>query len=34
MYIGGGLQIAATHTGDYIRIQSMGSDPVGAARPG
>jgi cell wall-associated NlpC family hydrolase len=34
MYIGGGLQIAATHTGDYVRIQSMGSDPVGAARPG
>jgi peptidoglycan DL-endopeptidase CwlO len=34
MYIGGGLQIAATHTGDYVRIQPMGSDPVGAARPG
>jgi len=34
MYIGGGLQIAATHTGDYVRIQSVGSDPVGAARPG
>ncbi|MDQ1480250.1 MAG: peptidoglycan DL-endopeptidase CwlO [Actinomycetota bacterium] len=34
MYIGGGLQIAATHTGDYVRIQSMGSNPVGAARPG
>jgi len=34
MYIGGGLQIAATHTGDYVRIQPVGSDPVGAARPG
>ena len=34
MYIGGGLQIAATHTGDYVRIQPMGSNPVGAARPG
>ena len=34
MYIGGGLQIAATHTGDYVRIQPMGSNPIGAARPG
>jgi cell wall-associated NlpC family hydrolase len=34
MYIGGGLQIAATHTGDYVRIQPLGSDPIGAARPG
>jgi cell wall-associated NlpC family hydrolase len=34
MYIGGGLQIAATHTGDYVRIQPEGSSPVGAARPG
>jgi cell wall-associated NlpC family hydrolase len=34
MYIGGGLQIAATHTGDYVRIQAVGSNPVGAARPG
>ncbi len=33
MYIGGGMQIAATHTGDYVRIQPEGSDPVGAARP-
>ncbi len=33
MYIGGGLQIAATHTGDYVRIQPIGFDPVGAARP-
>jgi cell wall-associated NlpC family hydrolase len=34
MYVGGGLQIAATHTGDYVRIQPVGSNPVGAARPG
>ena len=33
MYIGGGLQIAATHTGDYVRIQPEGSNPIGAARP-
>ena len=29
MYIGGGMQIAATHTGDYVRIQPEGNDPVG-----
>jgi cell wall-associated NlpC family hydrolase len=34
MYVGGGLQIAATHTGDYVRIQPMGSNPIGASRPG
>jgi cell wall-associated NlpC family hydrolase len=34
MYVGGGLQIAATHTGDYVRIQPVGANPVGAARPG
>jgi cell wall-associated NlpC family hydrolase len=34
MYVGGGLQIAATHTGDYVRIQPVGSNPVGAVRPG
>jgi cell wall-associated NlpC family hydrolase len=34
MYIGGGLQIAATHTGDYVRIQPVLSNPSGAARPG
>jgi peptidoglycan DL-endopeptidase CwlO len=32
MYIGQGLQIAATHTGDYVRIQPVGRNPVGAAR--
>jgi cell wall-associated NlpC family hydrolase len=34
MYIGGGLQIAATHTGDYVRIQPVSSNSIGAARPG
>jgi cell wall-associated NlpC family hydrolase len=34
MYVGGGLQIAATHTGDYVRIQPVGNNPVGASRPG
>jgi cell wall-associated NlpC family hydrolase len=34
MYVGGGLQIAATHTGDYVRIQPIGSNPIGASRPG
>jgi peptidoglycan DL-endopeptidase CwlO len=33
MYLGGGLQIAATHTGDFVRIQPEGADPIGAARP-
>ena len=34
MYVGGGLQIAATHTGDYVRIQPVSSNSIGAARPG
>jgi cell wall-associated NlpC family hydrolase len=34
MYVGGGLQIAATHTGDYVRIQPLSSDLIGASRPG
>jgi cell wall-associated NlpC family hydrolase len=34
MYIGGGLQIAATHTGDYVRIQPVSGNSIGAARPG
>ncbi len=34
MYIGGGMQIAATHTGDYVRVQSAGlSGIVGYGRP-
>ncbi len=35
MYIGGGMQIAATHTGDFVRVQSAGlSGIVGYGRPG
>ena len=34
MYIGGGLQIAATHTGDYVRIQPVSDSSIGASRPG
>ena len=33
IYIGGGQRISATHTGDYVRIQSLGSSIVGYARP-
>ncbi|MCU1426524.1 MAG: cell wall-associated hydrolase, invasion-associated protein [Actinomycetia bacterium] len=34
MYIGGGMQIAATHTGDFVRIQPLMSGSSGAVRPG
>lgn len=34
LYIGGGMQIAATHTGDYVRLQPLGSNLSGAVRPG
>jgi cell wall-associated NlpC family hydrolase len=33
MYIGGGRQVAATHSGDYVRIQSLSSGIVGYTRP-
>jgi peptidoglycan DL-endopeptidase CwlO len=33
IYIGGGQRISATHTGDYVRVQSLGSDIVGYSRP-
>jgi peptidoglycan DL-endopeptidase CwlO len=33
VYIGGGQRISATHTGDYVRVQSLGSSIVGFARP-
>jgi cell wall-associated NlpC family hydrolase len=33
IYIGGGQRITATHTGDYVRVQSLGSGIVGYARP-
>ena len=34
IYIGGGQWIAATHTGDYVRVQPLGSSVVGYGRPG
>jgi cell wall-associated NlpC family hydrolase len=34
LYIGGGMQIAATHTGDYVRLQPLMSGISGAVRPG
>lgn len=34
LYIGGGMQIAATHTGDYVRLQPLSSNLTGAVRPG
>jgi cell wall-associated NlpC family hydrolase len=34
LYIGGGMQIAATHTGDYVRLQPLSSNLSGAVRPG
>jgi peptidoglycan DL-endopeptidase CwlO len=33
MYIGNGQRVSATHTGDYVRVQSLGSGIVGYARP-
>jgi peptidoglycan DL-endopeptidase CwlO len=33
IYIGNGQRISATHTGDYVRVQSLGSSIVGYARP-
>jgi peptidoglycan DL-endopeptidase CwlO len=33
VYIGGGQRISATHTGDYVRVQSLGSSIVGYGRP-
>jgi cell wall-associated NlpC family hydrolase len=34
LYIGGGMQIAATHTGDYVRLQPVSRNLSGAVRPG
>lgn len=34
LYIGGGMQIAATHTGSYVKLQPLGSPLSGAVRPG
>jgi peptidoglycan DL-endopeptidase CwlO len=33
MYIGNGQRVSATHTGDYVRVQSLGDSIVGYARP-
>jgi peptidoglycan DL-endopeptidase CwlO len=33
MYIGNGQRVSATHTGDYVRVQSLGSGIVGYSRP-
>jgi len=34
LYIGGGMQIAATHTGDFVRLQPLSRNLSGAVRPG
>jgi cell wall-associated NlpC family hydrolase len=34
LYVGGGMQIAATHTGDFVRLQPLMSNITGAVRPG
>jgi len=33
IYVGGGMQIAATHTGDFVRLQAIHSGVVGYGRP-
>lgn len=33
LYIGGGVMIAAPHTGDVVKIQAVYGSPVGAVRP-
>ena len=33
MYIGNGQRVSATHTGDYVRVQSLGGSIVGYSRP-
>jgi len=33
IYIGNGQRVSATHTGDYVRVQSLGSSIVGFTRP-
>ena len=34
MYLGNGMQVAATHTGDYVRVQPVYGGWWGVARPG
>jgi peptidoglycan DL-endopeptidase CwlO len=33
IYIGNGQRVSATHTGDYVKVQSLGSSIVGYTRP-
>jgi peptidoglycan DL-endopeptidase CwlO len=34
IYVGGGQQVAATHTGDYVRLQALHDGITGYGRPG
>jgi cell wall-associated NlpC family hydrolase len=34
IYVGGGMQVAATHTGDYVRLQALHDGITGYGRPG
>src|SRR6266540_1428152 len=34
IYVGGGMQVAATHTGDYVRLQALHTGITGYGRPG
>jgi peptidoglycan DL-endopeptidase CwlO len=34
LYIGGGMMIAAPHTGDHVRVQAVYGGAIGASRPG
>jgi len=34
LYIGGGMQIAATHTGSFVKLQPISTNLSGAVRPG
>ena len=33
IYVGGGMQVAATHTGDYVRLQALHTGITGYGRP-
>lgn len=33
IYVGGGMQVAATHTGDFVRLQALHTGIVGYGRP-
>lgn len=34
IFVGGGMQVAATHTGDFVRLQALHSGITGYGRPG